>query len=341
VKALIVRLSSIGDVVHTLPLLGPLARHGWRVGWLTEPASQPLLADHALVDHVTMAPAARAFSFAHARRAAGALRAQRYDVALDVQGLWKSAVWARLAGAGRVIGPGPSARREPWSAWLARERIEPPADARHVIDKNLALLRPLGIDGLGAREFGLPRFELEAGKIRQQLGGMAIEAPVAVLNPGGGWESKRWPPERFGALAVELRERGLVPVVTWGPGEERLAERVVAASGGTARRCFATSLRELVELLRCARLVVANDTGPLQLACAVGAPVVALFGPTDPVRNGPFSPADETVRSIPPCAPCHRRRCPVHEGVMSRIEVAEVVAAVDRRLAGAPTRIAL
>ncbi len=96
--------------------------------------------------------------------------------------------------------------------------------------------------------------------------------------------------------------------------------------------CFPTTLREYVELVRRARLVVAADTGPLHLACAAGTPVVALFGPTDPRRNGPFDPADEVVRAVPPCAPCYRRRCEVHRGVMDAIPVADVLAACSRRL---------
>jgi ADP-heptose:LPS heptosyltransferase len=155
----------------------------------------------------------------------------------------------------------------------------------------------------------------------------------AILNPGGGWQSKLWPAERFGALSRGLRERGLPSLVTWGPGEEALADRVVAASDGAARRAFATTLREYVALARRARLVVAADTGPMHLAAAARTPVVAVFGPTDPLRNGPFSPLDVVVRRAPPCAPCHRRVCPTHAGVMEAITVEEVVAGVDRRLA--------
>ena len=154
-----------------------------------------------------------------------------------------------------------------------------------------------------------------------------------MLNPGGGWASKLWPPERFGQLARELSRARLWPLVTWGPGEEGLADRVVAASGGTARRSFPTTLLDYVELARRARLVVAADTGPLHLACAVGTPVVALFGPTDPARNGPFAPDDVVVRETARCAPCHRRSCARHARVMASISLDEVLAAVDRRLA--------
>jgi lipopolysaccharide heptosyltransferase I len=333
VKALVVRLSAIGDVVHTLPALAALRRHGAEVHWLAEPAGAALLDGNPPLARLHRAPAARAFRLSGARAAARALRRERFDVAIDFQGLWKSAAWARLSGARRVLGYGPDWRREPASALLMRERARLPEGLAHVIDKNLALLRPLGIEAVGLREFPLPadpRAERAAqdGLSRLGLG----RAALALLNPGGGWASKLWPPERHGELARGLRERGLVPLVTWGPGEDELAARVVAASDGAAVRAFPTSLLEYAALARRARLVVAADTGPLHLACAVGAPVVGLYGPTDPARNGPFSPQDEALRAVPPCAPCHRRRCAAHDGVMARIVVADVLAAAGRRL---------
>jgi len=331
VRALAVRLSSIGDVVHTLPAVAALERHGWQTGWLVEPASRPLLEANPAVSRVALAPPARAFRFGEAREAVRQLRAGRYDVALDFQGLWKSAVWSRLSAAGRVLGFSRAWRREPASALLISETVEMPAGAAHVIDKNLALLEPLGIHAMGSRQFPLPPAREEAVSVENSLGAAGL-GDFVVLNAGGGWSSKLWPAERFGALALALRDRGLHPLVTWGPGEEDLAERVVAASEGAAVRCFRTTLLELIALLRRARLVVAGDTGPLHLACAVGTPVVGIYGPTDPARNGPFSPADRVVRRAPACAPCHRRQCAVHDGVMSSIAVEEVLAAVEERL---------
>jgi ADP-heptose:LPS heptosyltransferase len=202
-----------------------------------------------------------------------------------------------------------------------------------VIDKNLALLRALGIEALGRRDFPLPAMDAESGRVSAQVDALGLRRFV-ILNPGGGWGTKQWPAERFGALAKALSGRGLASLVTWGPGEEALADRVVAASDGAATRGFPTTLRELVALVRRATLLVAADTGPLHLACAVGAPVVGLYGPTDPARNGPFGAADVVVRRVPPCAPCHRRDCP-HAGVMAEIPVGEVLAAVERRLAAA------
>jgi heptosyltransferase-1 len=331
VRALLVRLSSIGDVVHTLPALAALHRAGWEAGWVVEPPSRVLLDTNPLVAQVIEAPSRRAFGWAAAVSAVRALRRQGYDAALDFQGLWKSAAWTRLAGARRSVGWERGARREPGSALLLAETVARSAFG-HVIDKNLALLRPLGIEAVGLREFPLP-FSAEAvARVDRGLMGRSGDA-IAVLNPGGGWASKLWPAERFGQLARELRGLGLQPLVSWGPGEEMLADRVVAASGGSAVRSFPTTLLDYVEIARRARLVVAADTGPLHLACAVGTPVVALFGPTDPARNGPFSSDDVVVRRTPACAPCYSRTCMRHAGVMDSISLDEVRVAVERRLA--------
>jgi ADP-heptose:LPS heptosyltransferase len=300
-----------------------------------------LLEGNPAVSEVFAAPAAKAFAWQAALATLRALRARRYDVALDFQGLWKSAAWTRLSGAARVVGWQAASRREPASQLLIGERVARNSDhRRHVIDKNLALLEPLGIAAEGAREFPLPRPREAVARVDAGLAALAVLAGVdpkalVVLNPGGGWASKLWPAERFGELARALRSAGLRPLVSWGPGEQNLADRVVAASGGAAERSFPTTLLDLVELARRARLVVAADTGPLHIACAVGTPVVALFGPTDPQRNGPFAPSDVVVRRTPACAPCYSRSCLRHAGIMSEIGAGEVQDAVARRLATA------
>jgi ADP-heptose:LPS heptosyltransferase len=342
VRALVVRLSSIGDVVHALPAASALRAHGWEVGWVVEPAARPILEGHPLLAHLTPIPPARRFRLGPARAAAADLRAQGYDVALDFQGLWKSALWSRLSGAPRVIGWARRWRREPLSAVLVPERAELPSAATHVIDENLALLRPLGIDALGGREFGLPRPAREAEAVDRGLAQAGVPADeLVVLNPGGGWPEKLWPAESFGALARALRDRRLRPLVSWGPGEDGLADRVVAASGGAALRSFPTTLAGFVELARRARLVVAADTGPLHLACAVGTPVVGLFGPTDPARNGPFAAADPVLRA--PAIGVRRDRFRVPSAGMAEIAVGDVLAAALRRLGlvGGPRAVAL
>lgn len=327
-----VRLSAIGDIVHTLPVLSALKERGAEVDWLVEPAGRPLLEGSPALRQVVAVPPARGFVVGAAARARRQLQSAGYDVALDLQGLWKSAAWARASRAARVVGFDGPWRREPLSRLLLRDPVPLDPEPEHVLDKNLALLRAVGIEAVGRRDFPLPSTEPQRVAVEARLQQIGLPEFV-ILNPGGGWASKLWPPESFGVLARGIRARGLPCLVTWGPGEEPLADRVVAASDGTATRCFPTTLLELVELSRRARLMVAADTGPIHLACAVRTPVVGLYGPTEPARNGPFSPNDVTVRRRPVCAPCHRRHCSVHEGVMEAITPAEVLAAVDRRLA--------
>ena len=339
-RALLVRLSSIGDVVHTLPALAALSRGGWACGWLVEPAARPLLDGNPLVERLHVAPPARAFSWRGAGRALRDVRREPYDVALDFQGLWKSAAWARLSGAPRVVGFDAVFRREPGSQLLLRETAAQPEAATHVIDKNLALLRPLGIEAHGAREFPVPSLAVADEVVATRLAERGI-GDFVILNPGGGWTSKLWPAEAYGAVARGLHERGLRSIVSWGPGEEALAGQVETSSGQVATRSFPTSLLEYAALARRARVVVAADTGPLHIACALGTPVVGLYGPTDPARNGPWDPRDRVLRRTPPCAPCHRRACPTHTGVLASLPPAEVTAAILERIGGEEGRRAV
>jgi ADP-heptose:LPS heptosyltransferase len=332
-RALIVRLSAVGDVVHTLPVAAALAGAGHAVVWAVQPAARPLVEHNPAVTTCVPIPPRRPFSPRALLAARRALRDAEIAVALDLQGLWKSAAWARASGASRAIGFDLAARREPSSAILLSELVALPAGIRHVIDKNLALLGALGLSAVGSREFPLPRRDGERAAIARALGELGVERPV-LLHPGGGWASKLWPAERYGELAARLAARGLPTMVSWGPSERGLGERVVAVSGGVAKLAPAASLLELAALAEASRAIVAADTGPLHLACAVGTPAVALFGPTDPGRNGPWSPADTVVARRPPCFPCHRRDCPTHAGVMAEIPVDEVEHALLGRLAG-------
>jgi ADP-heptose:LPS heptosyltransferase len=269
--------------------------------------------------------------------AIAALRAARIDAALDLQGLWKSGFWARASGAPRRIGFGGAARREPLSSLLLTERHALPAGVVHVIDKNLALLSTLGLDAVGRRDFPLPPLAREAARVDRELAVLGLERPV-LFHPGGGWSSKLWPAESYGELASRLARRNIPTLVCWGPGEEALVQRVVAASNGTAIASFPASLLEFAALASRARAIVAADTGPLHLAGAVGTPAVALFGPTDPARNGPWNPADLVLQRRPPCFPCHRRECTTHRGILSEIPVSEVERAVLERIGLADAR---
>jgi heptosyltransferase-1 len=333
-RALIVRLGSIGDIVHAMPLVPAVrSRHpGAEIDWVVEAA---------LADTVRLCAGISRIVPFETRRAGGArgwfrglrsLRAARYDVALDAQGLLKSALVARLSGARRVIGWSRRWLREPAAEMLYSERVEA-TGATHVLDKNLALLRALDIDvDRVSRDVQLVSWP-ESSAVAEAIG--AVGERFAVINPGANWPNKRWPPDRFGELAARVHAtQGLRSLVLWGPGDETLADAVAVASRGAARRAPATSLRDIADLARRAAVVITGDTGPLHLACAAGARTVGIFGPTDPARNGSWRPGDEAVSRFEACACHHQRACRAARWCLPDVSVDEVEAAVARRLSG-------
>ena len=200
----------------------------------------------------------------------------------------------------------------------------------HVIFKNLHLLRTLGVRD---DRIVFPLAHVDSAALAQVRADLGAAQPFALLNPGAAWPNKRWPPVRFGEIAKFLLDvRGLPSVVLWGPGEEELAGEVVAASGGAARVSPATGLGDLLELSRAASLVVSGDTGPLHIACAAGTPAVAIFGPTDPDRNGPWVAEDVNLSRYGTCRCHYQRRCQEKTWCLGTIGVAEVTAAIQRRL---------
>ena len=337
-KLLLVRLGSLGDLVHALPVASALREtfRDARVDWLVDARHAPFLDLVPVIDR-RIVLGSRGGPL---RTSAGpgvlatirSLRRERYDAAIDLQGLIKSAVLARASGAARVIGFARRHLRERAASFFYTERCDP-GGAAHVVDKNLALLRAFEIDD-APRRFPIAVPESAAASAVRDAGRLSGRIGYALLNPGAGWPNKCWPPDRFGGLAAWLaRQHGLRPVVAWGPGEKALARRVVEASRGEAVAAPPTGIGDLLALARGARLVVSGDTGPLHLAAAVGAPVVALFGPTNPARNGPWDVADVSVSRYGECECRYRRRCRRRRACIEDISVDEVRAAVDRRLA--------
>lgn len=347
-RILIVRLGALGDVVHAIPVAAALGR-GFPdafVDWAIDERYAPLLDLVPGLDRrvVLRTRGRTAAGWAALRRELGEVP---YDVALDVQGLGKSALVARLSGARRVVGFGAPFLREPWARWLYTETADP-GRPRHVVDRNLGILSALGVadrdwsfpirvDAPPAAG-GLPAPDAPRGDLDPPPGGCVL------INPNAAWSTKRWPPERYGAVAAHVaRAHGRPCVVIWGPGDEARASAVVAASAGAARLAPATGLVELAARLRAGALLVSGDTGPLHLAAALGTPVVGLYGPSDPARNGPWSPDDEVVSVFADCACAVRRagtgrevhmvrRCRERTGCLDGVSVGQVCAAVDRRL---------
>ncbi|MGB8031849.1 MAG: glycosyltransferase family 9 protein, partial [Terracidiphilus sp.] len=313
-RLLIVRLGAMGDILHALPAVTALrlAHPDWQIGWVVEPRWQPLLKagnreqgsgireaqSRATFVHDSVMPVVDRLHFAPSRewkrhplsvdtrRAIRALRrelhAAEYSAVLDLQGAIRSAVIARMSGCARRIGE--AAPRE-WPAhWLFTERVV--THRAHVIEQGVELASAVAGDALSAVDAQLPVDPVAEAWCASWLASTFSDAlrPVALITPGAGWGAKRWPPERYAVVAEGLAQRGLHVVVNAGPGEEPLA---AAIASGSAVALTAT-LPQLIALTRRIALCIGGDTGPLHLASALGRPVVGIYGPTDPSRNGPY-----------------------------------------------------
>jgi len=326
-RFLIVRLSSLGDIVHTLPAVAAVRESfpDARIDWLVERKWSGLV--EACSD-VTSCIALERGSWSGLRQCLAALRRAQYTCAIDFQGLYKSALLAALSGASRCIGFDRAAAREGGAAVLYSHRVLPPR--AHVIEQNLALA-----EAAGAR-ITPARFPLQVPEEAEEKTARWLEEHQVreffVVSPGGGWRSKCWPAERYGELCLALKRRSAwCGVVNYGPGEEALAEGVVRAAGNSEPLLYSSELPQLMALLRRAKCVVAGDTGPLHLAVALGTPVVGLYGPTDPQRNGPYCAADIVVRNARAEEITYKRGDEYSPAMLS-ILVEQVLAAIERRL---------
>lgn len=325
---LLVRLGSLGDIVHALPAASalrdtfPAARIDWVVDrkWVRLLEGNPDLSNVIVLD-------GKSPGGIHAT--VRLLRAANYSCAMDFQALYKSALlpfWARVP---RRIGFKSSYAREGLAALLYTERLNP--RGAHKVEHNLTL-----VETAGARS-GVARFPLviraeDNETVLRELTRHGLRE-FFVLNPGGGWRSKCWPAERYGELHRQLYEtRGWRGVLTYGPGEDDLAERAKQAAGNSPIAPIGLKLGPLLALLRRAKFVVSADTGPLHLASALGTPTVGLFGPTDPSRNGPYSPSDVSVRNPGVSVTTYQRGKDFDRSMLS-ITPAQAIAAIDVRLA--------
>lgn len=330
-KFLIVRLGAVGDLIHALPAAAAI-RHAFpqaRLDWLVDERHRALL---DLVPIIDRRLAIRTSSAASLIDAVRELRRSRYDVALDLQGLLKSAVLARASGAPRVIGfPAPMLRERAARIFYTETAG---VDATHVIKKNLSLLKALDIQH-AAIEFPLEMRKPEIAAAARTRLGIGDAGRFAIINPGAAWPNKRWPPVYFAEVAVALKKRhGLSSIVLWGPGEERLAQDVVDASLGSAAVAPETTLAELVSLAKAATIMVSGDTGPIHMAGAVGTPLVGIYGPTSPERNGPWASRDLTVSRYATCECHYQRQCHAKRWCLLDVSPREVIDLVDERLAG-------
>lgn len=283
-RILVVRLGSLGDIVHTLPAVAAL-RDTFPLGeiaWITHPRWESLVRSSGLASRIYCVESrSRASVLEMIKR----LRQDDWTLAVDYQGLWKSAALPLLSGVRRRIGFSPGTIREFGVPLLYTDRVA--VRTVHIAEQNGELSTCAGARrGVGSFALSVPPQDENAA--REYLRARGVERYI-VLSPGGGWRSKCWPPERFGSLCRKIRDSlGLLCIVNHGPGEADLAETVREASGNAEPLFYNEALGPLMAVLRGAACIVGGDTGPLHLAIALGTRSVALFGPTDPARNGPY-----------------------------------------------------
>lgn len=343
-RLLVVRLGAMGDILHALPAVTALRRMhpGWVIDWVVEPRWRALLAadkSHGrdtdssiplqpVVDNLRFAPTrlwreaplspATRHGIQSLRRE---LKSASYDAVIDLQGAIRSSVIARLSGSRRRIGE--AAPREDAARWFFTERVA--THGAHVIEQDLELAAAIAGDDLRYAPPCLP-VDPAAEEWADDLFSAAPHAPHVLINPGAGWGAKRWPVERFSAVAQGLIGRGCRVLVNAGPGEEPLAQAILAGTRGAAAS-LSGSLEHLIATTRRIALLIAGDTGPLHLACALQKPVVGIYGPTDPSRNGPFGTRSRVLRN--PGSVRDHSRIETPEAGLLTIEPDEVLLAAE------------
>jgi heptosyltransferase-1 len=334
----------MGDVIHTLAAVSALRATfpDMNIGWIIEdrwsellcaggaPLSGPRSPQRPLVDVVHVVDTKRwrnsllsRQTKREARQALREVRNQHYEIAADFQGALKSAVFARMSKANAIFG---FARPREWPASsFYQHRVE--TSGAHVIEQYHSLAEALGGKPLPRSATIFPRDERAEASLEKKISGLSEN--LVVINPGAGWGSKQWPVARYGEVARALSLLGLFPLINFGPNEHKLAYEVQTASGGTAQP-ISCSISELIALTRRARLFIGGDTGPLHLAAALQVPVVAIFGPTDPARNGPYGTKRIVLRNSASKTSLSHTRAP-DPGLLA-ISAGEVVTAAQQLL---------
>lgn len=339
-KILIVKLSAIGDVVHSLPVLYALRQKfpSAHIAWLVEGAASSLLEGHPLLDRLLISRRKSWLSsirrdpnrvLSEIRHFVKELRDTQYDIILDLHALLKSGLLIALSRGGRKVG---YAQGDEFSSIFLNERV-----ASYDLDKH-AVLRYMNLAvHLGAEpdvfRFPIPITHSDRESLRKILKKEEITAPFVAFNPVAKWESKLWDTDKFAILADYcIKELGLSVVFTGSKTDKKEVSLIMSRMKGHAvSLCGKTNLRELAYAYTLSAATVTTDTGPMHIAAAVEAPVIALFGPTAPWRTGPFGQGHKVIRKNLPCSPCFRKKCPELK-CMKGIEVEEVIAAIAEQM---------
>ena len=344
-RILVVRLGALGDIVRTLPAVRALrfSLPEAEVSWVCDDRWERILRGHPDLDRVLLLPRRGGIaSLISVPRFLGELRSLGANLVLDFHGNLRSGLVGRLSAARFRLGYDGHQQKE-GNRRFTTHRIEPGPRRRSRLERNLDLVRALGVAVSPLPDAGLPISRIALKAAREAAAAAGTEpGRYALINPGASARQayKKPPAEALAAAARGIAAAGLVPLVVWGPGEERDAGRVVESSGGVARLAPPTTLEVLVALIRRARLLVGGDSGPLHLACGVGCPVVALYGPTDPAVNAPWGVPS---RIVVPRGRAYTgiKRIDRRAGGFEGIDPAEVERAVSETLAAARGRIVL
>jgi heptosyltransferase I len=366
-RILLIKLSAVGDVIHTIPVLHKLRRRypTARIDWLLRPQIAELIGHHPAITNVlpfarrewdlpwrTGWPALRNLA-----DLVGEMRAARYDLAIDLQGQFRTALFTLASRAPVRIGFD-RPRRE---VWQATERKLPPAAYQHgwkgaregswiaythpiriatldmhAVDRYLRVGDLLGLDdGPADFSFGIPPTAVaRADELLGRIGGRGSE--LVVLAPGTMWETKHWRADGFAAVARHFLGKGCPVVLIGSGGDRKVCAEIVAAAPGAIDLAGRTTLTELAAIVHRATLCVTNDSGPMHLAVALERPVVSIFGPSDALWIGPYQRPDAVISAEVPCAPCYLRalrRCPNDHACMRTVSAASVIERAERSLA--------
>jgi lipopolysaccharide heptosyltransferase I len=354
---LIVKMSAIGDVIHTLPALTALRRHYpmAHLSWLVEEAAVEAVRGHKALDRLLIWRRAKSLEefqsgkrlavLREIRRLAKELREIRYDLLIDFHALLKSSLWVLLARADRKAGFGRGMAHSEGSYLFLNERIPAISMEIHALERGLILLNALGIPTTGPVVYDFPILEeneAEARRLLEARGWKASE-PLVAIHPMTLWPTKLWENERFGQVADRLIKHGFQVAFTGSAGDREALDAICARMSHPAIRLDGlTSLKTLAAVQRLASVALITDTGPMHLAAAVETPVVALFGPTAPWRTGPYGREHVVLRVGLECSPCFRKRCLTTRyeemACMRRLTVDQVVEAVLHTAAAGASR---
>ncbi|SMC39018.1 glycosyltransferase family 9 protein [Sporomusa malonica] len=330
---LVIKLSAIGDVIHALPVAAALKKcfPQAKITWVVEKAAYDILTNNPYIDDLIVFEKAKFKTIGNLIQYAPGfindLRSRKFDLALDLQGLFKSTVIAYLSGAPtRLVYE--NAREG--SSLLSKRIIGNYAEG-HIVDRYLDVVRALGCT-VGKPVFPVVITEEEAARTSALMAhaGLMADIPYVVLALGANWPNKIWPAEKYAEICDHLQADGkTAPVIVGGPGEIPLLERLLANTQiPPVSLVGKTTLKQLAHIIKHAQAFIGGDTGPMHLSAALGTPTIALMGPTDKIRNGPYGESHKVILVDKQCAGCWRRKCPKGLDCLAGINADEVYVAL-------------